>query len=416
MPDIPVSIRLNPYKACTLPFAEGAEAVPWSPYGLYLSSRPSFTLDPHFHAGAYYVQDASAMFVGYALRCALDRFGGRKVLDLCAAPGGKSTDAAASLRERYGSGFILVSNEVIRSRAGVLQDNMALWGDPNVVVTSSDARAFAAVKEYFDVIIADVPCSGEGMFRKSAAARDMWSEDNVALCAARSRRIVADAWDALAPGGILVFSTCTLNDEENDGNARWICGTLGASKVDFEMPFEGPVRKEFGFLLEPGVVRGEGQYCALLRKGGGPDEPEEGGRETSPLRPEDDSLEFFERGDSVLALPGFLSAQMGFLARKVNILSAGTCAFTLKGRDRIPCADLALSLAMTQDDFPMVELSREDALRFLHKDALRLPDAPAGYVTVTYDGLPLGFVKNLGTRANNLHPASRRILMNVEGK
>ena len=425
MPDIPVSIRLNPYKACSLPFTEGAEEVPWSPYGLYLPSRPSFTLDPHFHAGAYYVQDASAMFVGYALRCALDRFGGRKVLDLCAAPGGKSTDAAASLRERFGSGYVLVSNEVIRARASVLQDNLALWGDPNVVVTSSDARAFAAVKGYFDVVIADVPCSGEGMFRKSAAAREMWSEDNVALCAARARRIVADVWDSLAPGGILVFSTCTLNDEENDGNAAWICETLGASEVDFGMPFEGPVRKQYGYLLEPGVVRGEGQYCALLRKDGGREEAcYDGGREEAcpdgtaadgPL-PVEDTLEFFERGDSVLALPRYLSAQMGFLARKVNILSAGTCAFTLKGRDRIPCADLALSLALTQDDFPMVEISREDALRFLHKDALRLPDAPTGYVAVTYDGLPLGFVKNLGTRANNLHPASRRILMNVEGK
>lgn len=388
------------------------DAVPWCPSGFYLKERPVFTLDPLFHAGAYYVQDASAMFVGYMLREALERFGGNHVLDLCAAPGGKSTDAAASLRAKYGPSFVLVSNEVIRSRASVLKDNMALWGDPNVVVSSSDAREFGKLKSYFDIIIADVPCSGEGMFRKSENARNMWSEDNVELCAARSRRIVADAWDALAPGGVLVYSTCTLNDAENDDNVAWICENLGAEPVQIAADFEGVRHTKFGHLLVPGEVRGEGQYCAVLVKDG----CDPADREPVQSSESDGDIAFFSRGEEIYALPAFMGRAMQIIGKKINVLGSGVKAFTMKGRDRIPDADLALCTILDNEDFPSVELSREDALRFLHKDALVLKDAPMGYVVVTYGGLALGFVKNLGNRANNLHPASRRILMNVEGK
>lgn len=411
--DIPVSIRLNPFKECSLEHLQTTDAVPWCPQGWYLKERPVFTLDPLFHAGAYYVQDASAMFVGYVFRHVLEHFGGRHVLDLCAAPGGKSTDAASSLRLKYGPGFVLVSNEVIRSRAAVLRDNMAMWGDPNVVVTSSDAREFAKIKSYFDIIIADVPCSGEGMFRKSENARKMWSEDNVELCAARSRRIVADAWDALAPGGVLIYSTCTLNQSENDDNVRWICEELGGEVIPVPADFQGIEHTELGHLLVPGKVRGEGQYCAAILKNG-----ERRGDAAPGVVSEDEAGEvgFFSRGDEIYALPAYLARQMQNIGKKVNVLGSGIKAFTLKGKDKIPDADLALSTLLEGEDFPSVELSREQALKFLHKDALVLPDAPTGYVVVTYGGLALGFVKNLGNRANNLHPASRRILMSVEGK
>ena len=402
---IPVSIRRNPLKQCDLSYLPLDDAVAWSPLAQYLKERPSFTLDPLFHAGAYYVQDASAMFVGWLLRQVLDGHQGAKVLDLCAAPGGKTTDAAASLRELYGDAFILVSNEVIRSRAAVLADNVAVWGDPNVVVTSSDPAEFGKLKGYFDIVIADVPCSGEGMFRKSENAVNMWSESNVDLCASRQKRILADVWDALAPGGVLVYSTCTFNDSENDGNVEWAARELGGEALRFDMPFDGPRRTEYGFLMHPDAVRGEGQYCAAILKNGKKDVGQSGDEEYG--------VGMFDRKGEIYAVPDFVAQQLQYIGKKLNVISAGTHAFTVKGRDRIPCADLALSALLDPEDFPCVELSKEDALRFLHKDTLAISDAPTGFLLVKYCGVPLGFVKNLGTRCNNLHPSSRRILMDI---
>ena len=426
---LPVSIRVNPLKQCDLSHLPVDCAVPWSPHGLYFRERPSFTLDPLFHAGAYYVQDASAMFVGWVFRQvlsllsgqlsldedgALPRLGGLKVLDLCAAPGGKTTDIAASLREALGPDFLLVSNEVIRSRAAVLADNVAIWGDPNVVVCSSDPAEFGKLRGMFDIIVADVPCSGEGMFRKSENAVRMWSEDNVALCASRQRRIVADVWDALAPGGVLVYSTCTFNDAENDDNVGWIADELGGEVLTFDMPFEGPQATRHGFLLHPDRVRGEGQYCAAIRKGGSCAAIRKDGNRGTGDEDSRNGVSMFDRNGEIYALPDYVASAMPSIGKKINVLSAGVHAFTVKGKDRIPCADLCLSALLDPDDFPTVELTRQEALQFLHKDSLNLHDAPAGYVVVTYGSLPLGFVKNLGNRANNLHPASRRILMNIE--
>jgi len=415
--DIPTSIRINPYKSCDLSHLQQDSAVPWSPFGRYLGERPVFTLDPLFHAGAYYVQDASAMFVGWMFRKVLELFPhSARVLDLCAAPGGKTTDAASSLRELRGNDFVLFANEVIRQRSAVLQDNVARWGDPNVVVTSSDPSDFQRLEGFFDIVIADVPCSGEGMFRKSENARQMWSEDNVELCRARQRRIVADAWNSLREGGVLIYSTCTLNDAENDDNVRWISEELGAGVLRFEMPFEGPERTEYGFRLVPGVVRGEGQYCAALVKGGAcpkvelPQELDEPGQPAEALP---SPLQFFDRDGDIYALTPAVADAMQFVGKRLNVICAGVHSFTLKGKDRIPDADLSLSLILDQDDFPCVELPLQQALSFLHRDAMILPDAPLGYVAVTYQGLPLGFVKNLGKRANNLHPMPRRILMNI---
>ena len=411
MPEIPVSIRLNPFKAVDAAYLCPDAPVPWCGDGLYLKERPSFTLDPLFHAGAYYVQDASAMMVGWMLRKVLEsRFSERKtinVLDLCAAPGGKTTDAAAALRRQFGAGFLLVANEVIRQRAGILKDNVARWGDPGVVVTSSDPSSFAALKEKFDIIIADVPCSGEGMFRKSENAREMFSEENVALCAARQKRIIADVWPALAPGGVLIYSTCTFPKAENDDNVEWIASEFDATPLAVpELPCEGPELTKYGVLMHPEKVRGEGQYCAALLKSG---------TVQTPAAAADETVEFFEKQDEIFALPSYVARQMPFIGKALSVLSAGTHAFSVKGRDKIPAADLALSLLLDPEDFPAADLSREDALKYLHRDAIILPpDAPLGYVLVCYEGLPLGFVKNLGRRTNSLLPMHRRILMDVK--
>lgn len=376
-----VSIRLNPFKYREIQ----GERIPWNPYARIFSERPSFTLDPLFHAGAYYVQDTSAMYVGHVFRKILQMVGTGghvRVLDLCAAPGGKTTDAAASLREVFGNGWTLVSNEVMRNRAGILSDNVAVWGDPDVVVTSADPAAFAPMEGAFDIIIADVPCSGEGMFRKDPRAEKEWSPAVVELCCARQKRILADVWPALREGGFLVYSTCTYEDCENDSNLEWAASELGGEIIppQDEFPGYGVRMTRHGNLLKAGEVPGEGQWVGALRKCGGP-------------------------GKGCRNFESRLSA--------LRPLRSGVSKGTMKGKDFIPDPDWALSLDFDRSSFPEAALDRPTALSFLHRDALRLPGYPTGYLTVTYEGLPLGFVKNLGNRCNNLHPSSRRILMDI---
>ncbi|MCF0176000.1 MAG: rRNA cytosine-C5-methyltransferase [Bacteroidales bacterium] len=419
-----VSVRLNPFKPAAPTFLESSSPVPWSSFGRILASRPSFTLEPFFHAGAFYVQESSAMFVGEMFRHVLPELpAGRplRVLDLCAAPGGKTTDLAASLRMKCGDRFILVANEVMKQRAAVLADNVARWGDPNVVVTSLDPKCFEALEGWFDLIVADVPCSGEGMFRKDASALEQWSPDNVKLCASRQRRIIADVWPALAEGGILVYSTCTFNRLENDGNAEWIAAELGADHTGMDLePGEGPRRTEHGFSLFPGLVPGEGQYCAALRKVGG---IFRGGSQTRfrtvpGLAAESwfnkDMVFAMRGGDTLVALPAVIADEAAFLFSKLRTLASGVTVGTVKGRDLVPDEDLALCMALWDGAFPKVELDRERALHFLHKDALAFPDSPKGFLQLTHGGVSLGFVKNLGNRSNSLHPNGRRILMDIK--
>ena len=347
-----VSVRLNPSKLRECPFPDAA-AVPWSPWGFLLKERPVFTLDPLFHAGAYYVQDTSAMFVGHLFR-RLELEEGAVVLDLCAAPGGKTTDLAASLRERFGDRFSLLSNEVMRSRYAVLRSNVETWGDPCVGTVSRDPSAFGQTP-LFDAVVADVPCSGEGMFRKDAQAVAEWSPATVEFCAARSRRILRDIWPALKPGGWLIYSTCTFNHLENDDTVAWIASELGA---DILPPRAEPpaVCTRHGYLMLPGAVPGEGQYAAVLRKHGSPD----GIRSAHPF-------------------PLF--------------------------RAEVPAPAWS---------GPFWNLSRDQALRYLHGDALVLaPEAPVGPLTLCYENLPLGPAKNLGKRCNNLYPKAKRIRMDI---
>ena len=416
-----VSVRINPFKKCA-GFRNGRR-VPWSEYGLLLDDRPSFTLDPFFHAGCYYVQDSSSMFIGYILRCLLENFRTDRqirVLDLCAAPGGKTTDAAASLRKAFGDGFLLVSNEVMRSRASVLADNVALWGDPLVAVTSSDPAAFGRAAGFFDIIIADVPCSGEGMFRKDEEAVRQWSAENVAHCAARQRRILADSWPSLAENGFLIYSTCTFNKFENDDNVRWAAENLGAEiqYPDSGRIPDGVIPTACGYSLVPGFVEGEGQYCAVLKKTASQPRREflHGKKRQAasnvaglfgiPVREE-------RKGDLVKAVPESVADELDYLGNHVRILSSGCAAGTLKGKDLVPSADLALNIALKDGTFRKAEVDRRTALKFLHRDALSLPDENKGYILVCHEGVPLGFVKNLGSRCNNLHPQERRIRMDV---
>ena len=451
-----VSVRVNPFKKRP-DFPGAGQQVPWSGCGFMLGSRPVFTLDPYFSAGCYYVQDSSSMFVGHVLRQVIGggcpgveaagnavpvgkSSAGRpaiRVLDLCAAPGGKTTDAAASLRAVYGDSFFLVSNEVIRARASVLATNVAVWGDPNVAVTSADPSEFSSLPGFFDIVLADVPCSGEGMFRKDADAAEQWSPENVAHCQARQRRILADVWPALAENGILIYSTCTFNRYENDDNVKWAVENLGAEIVFPGNVHESVFKTDCGCSLLPGFVKGEGQYCAVLRKSGKgglqdvkPDGirrlPVQGNARRQEVRerkslPSADICRYFDipvrtvvKGNLIKAVPEAAADDAELLERTVRVISSGCAAGTLKGRDMVPHADMALNIRTRSDVFPRADLDLKAALQFLRRESFALPEAEKGYVMVSYGGAPLGFVKNIGSRCNNLHPAERRIRMDIK--
>ena len=420
------AVRANPFKISAddlrRRFAAAGEDVPWCADAFYLKERPVFSLDPLIHAGAYYVQDPSAMFV-WSLAEVLIRQSeaSLKVLDLCAAPGGKSTAVASALRPSD----LLVSNEVIGSRASVLAENMVKWGRSNTIVTNNDPKDFARLAASFDIILADVPCSGEGMFRKDPGAVAEWSPENVNLCAARQRRIVADVWPSLREGGWLIYSTCTFNSSENDDNVEWICSELGAEPVALLRAMSAPgqgeqcVSTRCGLQFAPGITRGEGQYVAVLRKTSSAKPASF--KPAKPLRKAPcnwlmDGFDSFSvetsAGTLIKAYPQALVQDIRQFEERLKVLRSGVAVASVKGRDLIPQADLALSQAFRQDAFQQVELAKDQALQYLRCEALQLPDAPKGFLTVTCEGLPLGFVKNLGNRANNLFPQAWRLRMN----
>lgn len=377
--DASVSVRLNPFKAAEIPEEWDATPVPWCRHAYWLRERPSFTLDPLFHAGAYYVQESGSMFLDYVLQQYLDADTPLTALDLCAAPGGKSTLLRAALPE----GSVLFSNEPDRRRANILNENLQKQGHPDIVVTSNYANDYARTKLMFDLILTDVPCSGEGMFRRDEGAIAEWSIANVRKCASLQRDIVSDIWKTLRPGGLLIYSTCTFNVHEDEENVRFICDELGADILSVPTKDEWNIT---GSLLEgydvpvyrfiPGTTRSEGLFMAVLRKHG------EGARKTVPER-----------------------KQLLKNAKGLNIMYDGCPRVEQKGKDIIPAHAEALSIMLEGDKYPQVELSMDDALRYLHREAIMLPaDTPRGYVIVTYRHRPLGFMKNLGNRANNLYP------------
>lgn len=446
-----VGVRANPAKmepgALCSRFGVGAQPVPWRADAFFLDSRPTFALDPLFHAGAYYVQDPSAMMVGTIADSLIAQSDSPlRILDLCAAPGGKSTCLASVLR----GGDVLVSNEVIGSRASILAENMVKWGNPNTIVTNNDPKDFARLAASFDIILADVPCSGEGMFRKDPEALAQWSPENVKLCAARQRRIVADVWPALKEGGWLLYSTCTFNSSENDGNVEWICRELGAEVVLLSnathsfcrllhpqivglqknasrnmesepdsLPVEGAVETRCGLQLGMGLTRGEGQYVALLRK----TSAQKAGSQPKVGKPSrkvpcdwlESGVAAYEQSTSagimLKAYPEQTEAQLRFFESSLRAIRSGVAVAYVKGRDLVPQTDLALSRVFRREAFAQAELTRDQALQFLRCAALQLPDAPRGFNAVTYERVPLGFVKNLGNRANNLFPQAWRLRM-----
>ena len=357
--EVPVSIRLNPKK-----MADGkwnvaeAEPVPWCRNAYYLPQRPNFTMDPLLHAGCYYVQEAASMFLDEVI----SHFSSltshlASVLDLCAAPGGKSTLLRAALPDNC----LLYSNEPMRNRANILAENVAKWGYENHIVTNAYPRDYRTSKQSFDLILCDVPCSGEGMFRKDEATIREWSPQNVEKCWRLQREIVSDAWACLNPGGLLIYSTCTFNTKENEENIRWILEEFDAEVLPVDVKPEWnitgsllPGFDEPVYRFIPGISRGEGLFMCVLRKAANPSGSNKPNKSKNPVKP--------------------------------------------------------INAPLFSEAVGSVALSYSQAMAFLRGEALVLPsDTPRGIVTVTFMDHPLGQVKNIGTRANNLYPKEWRI-------
>ncbi len=425
----PVSIRINSGKQNkynTIFRYSKQERILWCKNGFYLEERPSFTFDPLFHTGTYYVQEASSMFLEQLFLTHVTS--PVRVLDLCAAPGGKSTH----IRDLLPQGSLLVANEVIRSRSHILAENLIKWGNPDTVITSNDPEDFSRLDSFFDVIVADVPCSGEGMFRKDPASIQQWSLENINICYQRQRRIIAGCWDALRPGGLLVYSTCTYNTDENEGNIQWICKELGAEVVSVEVPAGYSVTGNLSgnsfpvYRFFPHKVRGEGFFIAALRKTGNK-RPE---ISVSPKRKkerkisgnlhvptpitswilEPDRYTFTTEENLLRATPHIHSNSIRELGKQLHLLNSGIILGEIKGKNIIPHQALAMSTALNPETFFAHELAYEPAIRYLRNEALVLdPSVPAGIVLLTHRKQPLGFVKNIGNRANNLYPPEWRI-------
>jgi 16S rRNA C967 or C1407 C5-methylase (RsmB/RsmF family)/NOL1/NOP2/fmu family ribosome biogenesis protein len=423
----PVSIRLNPAKTpldpSLLPPSDGA--INWHPDGYYLKERPVFTLDPLFHAGAYYVQEASSMFVYEVLKQANRLNKPLKVLDMCAAPGGKTTLLNDAVQG------ILTANEIVPARAAVLRENLEKWGISNAAVTSTDVAAFENLPEWFDIILIDAPCSGEGMFRKDPIAVKEWSLDNVQLCTTRQSQILEIAKKALAPGGLLIYSTCTFNRSENEDQMKQHFSTANYRAIPLQnTENQGILTCDIGYRFMPHHTKGEGFYIAAFEKIDTEQRPlklSHGERfihitalpkrfkpMIAPWLKDADSLSFYQtHSGDVLALPTAREEELLLFDKHIKSKWFGCFIGALKGEDLIPAHSLALS-NMVASAINRVELDREQALTFLKKETFDLPsNTPKGWAMATYSGLALGWIKVLPNRMNNYLPPERRIRMEV---
>lgn len=411
--DSPVSIRLNNKLQTELPY----DNIPWCSSGYYLPSRPIFTLDPLFHAGAYYVQEAGSMFLEQIIKQYIDT--PVYALDLCAAPGGKATHISNLLPQ----GSFLIANELIRSRSNILAENMQKWGNPDVAVTNNNAADLGRLTATFDLIVADVPCSGEGMFRKDPDSINEWSPANVELCANRQRDIMRDIWPALKEGGILIYSTCTYNNDEDEANVNYIASELGAELLPVKTKPEWNITESNSFYrFFPHKTRSEGFFIAALRKTAS--ESHSKSRKSTnkskikadhlkPLLLQTRNWKFGMHKNTIVAYDEQFEELITRINQYLSPLITGISLGEEKGKDFIPGQALALSKELNISNSSTKEISTEDALMYLKRETILLPDSPKGYILLTYSNLPLGWVKNLGSRANNLYPQEWRIRMNI---
>jgi len=418
----PVSIRINRSKLDMSPL--NSRTVPWCPEGFYLDRRPSYTLDPLFHSGCYYPQEASGMFLEQVFKQVVTGGEYLRVLDLCAAPGGKSTHLSSLI----GSHGLLISNEVIRTRVSVVAENISKWGNSNTLVTCNDPSSFSELPGFFDIILVDAPCSGEGMFRDSTAVEE-WSEENTYHCSVRQQRIIMDVWPSLKENGILIYSTCTFNSKENEENIKWITTRHQAESVDIAISdFKGITEIDYqgikGYGFYPGKIIGEGLFISVLRK------TVTSGKTISRIRKKRSgelSRADFEivkewtrfpaertvrTEEQIFSLPASYE-DYSILKQCLRIIKTGTRICTAKKNGYVPDHELALSEGIRKDAFPSAELDYNNALRYLRRDNLMPFDMPKSWFIATYKGINMGFCNNIGNRVNNYYPVDWRIRMSI---
>ena len=417
------SIRLHPYKPAE---AFEGETIGWSPSGRYLDSRPQFTLDPLLHGGAYYVQEASSQFVGYLLRD--KELEGCRVLDMCAAPGGKST-IYSTLVGRSG---LVVANDISRSRALALADNVQRWGMGNVVVTCNQPSHIGEFEHWFDVVAVDAPCSGEGMFRKMDEARTEWNASSPFVCAERQREILAQAWRALRPGGTLIYSTCTFNATEDEGIVEWLMSEYGdeieaEDRVVTEDSW-GIVRSDIGafqcFHFYPHKARGEGFFAAVVRKRDGANrrssvKPRRKLFQTLPKADEAEVARWVDNpkdmafrlvGEVIYGYHKSVVDDVVALSEALSVVYSGVCFGQIFKHKLKPEHPLALFIGMSGDVVPSVEVELDEALSYLRRQDIAAAPFDEGINRVMYKGVAIGFVKRIGARCNNMYPKDLRIL------
>jgi NOL1/NOP2/sun family putative RNA methylase len=413
------SIRVNPAKRPKVLPAHSS--VPWAADGYYLETRPSFTFDPSYHAGCYYVQEASSMFLEQAVLQTVETTAPLKVLDLCAAPGGKSTHLQSLLHKSS----TVVSNEVIRSRVNMLKDNLIRWGGGNVILTNNDPRDFARLKGFFDLIVVDAPCSGSGLIRREPSAADEWSEENVILCSQRQKRIVSDIWPCLKEGGIFIYSTCSYSQEEDEDIVQWMQEELGAEYLSLKVDKDWQIDETaLGYRFWPDRVKGEGFFLAVMRK---TTYEENVDMRVRPLQQqvsanekaiastwiETANLHLVRNGQNLYAWPLENKELFHLLFNELRVVLAGVAVGQFTKEKLIPSHALALSQALLPER-PFIELNRDQAIRYLQKKELQLEDIPNGWTLATWEGFGLGWMNVLKNRINNYFPTELRIRKETE--
>ena len=432
-PSLGIHINAEKMQKTGVVIPDNAERVEWTSNGFYLKSRPRFTFDPFLHAGAYYVEEPSSMFVEKALNYIQKDIRIDRALDLCAAPGGKSIMIRNSMK-----GGLLVSNEPLSKRAAVLTENLAKWGNPDIIVTSNFPEAFDRLTGFFDLIATDVPCSGEGMFRKDETARSEWSKANVENCVQRQRDILRTIWPTLRKGGYIIYSTCTFNRREDEENVLFIANELGAEIINLETDADWHIcgdttgRNLPVYHFFPHKTRGEGFFLALLKKTS--DTPPAENRKSKKKKPETvsadgfaewinckENFDFHKSKDGITALRKAFADDYAAISEKLNVICAGVRVCTEKPAkfsnsarkpkpQFVPAPGLALSSCLNRKAFPDISLNYSDAIKFLRGESIPLTVyAPRGWVTVSYRNLPLGFANNVGSRLNNSYPPAWRI-------
>lgn len=416
------SIRLNPLKPAELSADWVMSQVPWCAEGRYLSARPSFTHDPYLHAGAYYVQEASSMFVQFLLSQLFEKDAAINILDLCAAPGGKSTLLAGYFQQA-----LLVANEVIRSRVPILIENLIKWGTPHSIVTNNDPAQFSQLPGFFDLMLVDAPCSGSGLFRKDPSVVEDWTDEQVQLCGRRQHRILEDVLPALREGGILLYATCSFSPEEDEHITRWLIREMDMEAVAINIPNDwGIVEAEFpgSFRFFPHLLQGEGFYISVLRKKSSADFF--AGREVSldKITPKDEQVfrthfkldtaqALFVQAGTVRLLPQQHQQALSQLAACLYIRRAGVELGELKGKDLIPSHEWAMMWGK-KEGWPIISVDYEQALAYLGRQVLELP-LEKGWNLLSYRNSILGWVKKAGNRLNNYYPSEWRIRRMLTG-